>query len=115
MRLRPPALDRSGDARVCPGLRSAPGCCSRVVALLVAGGLVIAGEMEEHTFEVTASVLRRDRRGRAVGDGAAVREEQHALAHLLDALGTPVPDMAVSPLRNSRGDVTGDVRVVTTS
>jgi L-asparaginase II len=48
-------------------------------------------------------------------EDGATRPLGPALAHLLDALGTPVPDMAVSSLRNSRGDVVGVVQVVTTS
>jgi L-asparaginase II len=48
-------------------------------------------------------------------EDGATRPLGPALAHLLDAVGTPVHDMAVSSLRNSRGDRVGELRVVTTS
>src|SRR4051812_12794378 len=47
-------------------------------------------------------------------DGAS-RPLGPALAHMLAALGSPLSDIAVSPLTNSRGEVVGEVRVVTTS
>jgi len=47
-------------------------------------------------------------------DGAS-RPLGPALARLLEALGSPLSDMSVSPLTNSRGEVVGEMRVVTTS
>jgi L-asparaginase len=47
-------------------------------------------------------------------DGAS-RPLRPALAHLLDTLGMPRTDLAVSPLKNSRGEPVGEVRVVTSS
>jgi len=47
-------------------------------------------------------------------DGAS-RPLGPALAYLLEALGLPLPDLAVSPVTNSRGELVGDLRVVTTS
>jgi L-asparaginase II len=47
-------------------------------------------------------------------DGAS-RPLGPALAHLLAALGSPLPDLAVAPVTNSRGEVVGELRIVTTS
>ena len=47
-------------------------------------------------------------------DGAS-RPLRPALAHLLEALDSPLPDLAASPLTNSRGEAVGELRVVTTS
>jgi L-asparaginase II len=68
-----------------------------------AEGLLCAGTTTTHT----GIALK-------VEDGAS-RPLGPALAHLLDALGLPAPDMAVSPVTNSRGEVVGEVRLVTTS
>jgi L-asparaginase II len=47
-------------------------------------------------------------------DGAS-RPLGPALAHLLDVLGSPLSDPPVSSLTNSRGEVVGELRVVTSS
>jgi L-asparaginase II len=47
-------------------------------------------------------------------DGAS-RPLGPALVHLLEALDSTVSDLAVSPLTNSRGELVGELRVVTTS
>jgi L-asparaginase II len=56
------------------------------------------------------------------GTGIALKAEDGAsrplglvLAHLLDLLGEPVPSLARAPVTNSRGEVVGELHVVTTS
>jgi L-asparaginase II len=68
-----------------------------------AEGLLCAGRT---TTDIGIALKAEDGASRPLGP---------ALAHLLERLELPLPALATSPLRNSRGDLVGELRVRTTS